>query len=117
MNTAINYLTGRVGQDLELRHTRNQVPFTQLSLAEKRGFRKGDKWEVNAVWHRFTVWADLAENAARLLRKGSLIQVCFRIDNEHTSVKDHDGVIRERDVPSLVMTGFEALADYGKEQE
>jgi len=108
-----NVLAGRVGQDVQLRHTSKNLPVCDVSVAEDRPVKKGEQWDNETVWHRFTAWGRVAERAAHLLRSGSLVLFHFRIDYTKKSVKNKDGFYDEN-VPRLVMTGFTGLSNYGK---
>ena len=69
-------LIGFLGKDAEKRTTKNDIPYTVLSLATKDSWkdRNGD-WQSRTEWHRCIVWgAKFAEFAAGF-KKGSHLQV------------------------------------------
>ncbi len=70
-------LIGRVGQDPDLRYTRNGIPVCNLSVATSRSFKKKDSedWEEVTQWHRIVLWRGLAEFAAGHLSKGSAVYI------------------------------------------
>jgi single-strand DNA-binding protein len=69
-------LIGFLGKDAEVRHTRNETPFTVLSLATKRSWKNRDtgEYESQTTWHRCIVWGRRGEYAATLT-KGAHVQI------------------------------------------
>jgi single-strand DNA-binding protein len=76
INKAI--LTGRIGSDLELRHTKSGTAVLEMNLAVKSGF--GDKEKTN--WIGCTLWGASAEAASKYLGKGRKIAVSGRLDQD-----------------------------------
>jgi single-strand DNA-binding protein len=69
-------LIGFLGKDAEVKTTRNNAPFTVLSLATTRYWKDretGDR-QSQTTWHRCIVWGKLGEFAATLT-KGAHVQV------------------------------------------
>ena len=54
----------------------NSTPHVQLSIPEER-YAKG---ETTTVWHNVQVWGNMAENASKNLRPGSVVAIDIRID-------------------------------------
>jgi single-strand DNA-binding protein len=69
-------LIGFLGKDAEVRYTRNETPFTVLSLATKRSWknRETGEYESETTWHRCIVWGARGEFAATLT-KGAHVQI------------------------------------------
>ena len=68
-------LTGFIGQNAEVKTTRNKASYTVLSLATKRSWKDRDgEWQSETTWHRCIVWGRLGEFAASLT-KGSHVQI------------------------------------------
>jgi len=69
-------LIGFLGKDAEAKSTRNNRPFTVLSLATKRSWKDRDSGDYmsETTWHRCIVWGKLGEFASTLT-KGAHIQV------------------------------------------
>jgi len=62
--------TGRVGKEIELRHTKNNgTPVCDVSVAMNVGF--GER--QTTVWTRLTVWGKQAEFLAEYVSKGDLL--------------------------------------------
>lgn len=72
MNKVI--LIGRITKDPELKHTNNDIPVVQFTVAVNRPYqnRAGEK---QADFINCVAWRQQAENFARYMRKGSLIGV------------------------------------------
>jgi single-strand DNA-binding protein len=64
-------ITGRLGQDPELRYTQSGKPVTNLSVANNTGF--GDNRQTH--WFTVVAWNGQAEAACTYLRKGSPVGV------------------------------------------
>jgi len=81
-------LIGHVTRDVELRHTNNNVPVTDISLAinEKKKKGNGDVIE-ETTFVDVTLWNKLAEIAYQYVRKGEAVLICGRLRLE-TWVKD-----------------------------
>ena len=68
-------LIGFVGNDVQLKSTKNSTPVAVLSLATKSSWKnaKGD-YDSRTEWHRCTAWGKLAEFAGNL-QKGAHVQI------------------------------------------
>jgi single-strand DNA-binding protein len=69
-------LIGFLGKDAEVHTTRNETPFTVLSLATKRSWkdRQTGERQSQTTWHRCIAWGRLGEYAATL-PKGAHVQI------------------------------------------
>ena len=70
-------LIGNVGQDPEVRYFENGTMLVELSIAVKR-FKK----EEPPVWFRLKIWGKQAQITADYVKKGSLLGVIGRVDEE-----------------------------------
>lgn len=70
-------ISGRLGQDPELRHTQGNKAVANFSLAVQSG--TGD----NKITHWFpvVVWGDLAEKVNQELKKGTFTTITGRLQN------------------------------------
>jgi single-strand DNA-binding protein len=68
-------LIGFVGNDVQLKSTKNGTPVAVFSVATKASWKnsKGD-YDSRTEWHRCTAWGKLAEFAGKL-EKGAHVQV------------------------------------------
>lgn len=81
---------GRVGRDIELRHTREGHAVATLSIATDRPAKAGGDPETD--WHSVVCWDKLAELASQYLSKGRLVFVAGRL--QYRSWEDKDGRTR-----------------------
>lgn len=68
-------LIGFIGNDVQLRSTKNGVSVAVLSLATKSSWKNGNgEYDSRTEWHRCTAWGKLAEFAGKL-EKGAHVQI------------------------------------------
>lgn len=77
-------VTGKVGQDPELRYTPGGMAILTFSIADTYG--KDDKKKT--TWHDIKVFNKLAENVANSISKGSTVIVVGRFEQEEFTKKD-----------------------------
>ncbi len=77
-------ITGKVGQDPELRYTPSNMAVLTFSVADTYG--KDDKKKT--TWHNITVFAQLAENVANTIAKGSTVIIVGRYEQDEYTKKD-----------------------------
>jgi single-strand DNA-binding protein len=69
-------LIGFLGKDAEKRNTKNDVPYTVLSLATKDSWKDREGvWQSRTEWHRCIVWGVKFADFAACLKKGAHLQV------------------------------------------
>ena len=83
-------LTGRLGQDPELRMTPSGQQVATISLATSRSWMKDGKKEEETEWHRCVLWGKLAETAGKYLKKGRNVTFFGRLKTR--SWDDQNGV-------------------------
>jgi single-strand DNA-binding protein len=81
-----NYITvsGKVGQEPELRYTPGGMAVLTFSVADTYG--KDDKKKT--TWHNITVFGKLAENTANTITKGSTVIIAGRYEQDEFTKKD-----------------------------
>ncbi|HTM37805.1 MAG TPA: single-stranded DNA-binding protein [Terriglobales bacterium] len=68
-------LIGFVGNDVQLRSTKNGVLVAVLSVATKSSWKNGNgEYDSRTEWHRCTAWGKLAEFAGKL-EKGAHVHI------------------------------------------
>jgi single-strand DNA-binding protein len=77
-------ITGKVGQEPELRYTPGGMAILTFSVADTYG--KDEKKKT--TWHNITVFNKLAENVANTIGKGSTVIVVGRYEQEEFTKKD-----------------------------
>jgi single-strand DNA-binding protein len=81
-------LAGRLTRDPELKVTRaNAVPFTELSLAVNRSFKRDGKWSKEVSYFDIVVWKQQAELCCKYLHKGSSILVSGELEQQRWTDK------------------------------
>lgn len=69
-------LIGFLGKDAEKRNTKNDTPYTVLSLATKDSWKDREGvWQSRTEWHRCIVWGTKFADFAAGLKKGAHLQV------------------------------------------
>ena len=85
-------LIGRLTKDTELRYIASTgTAVTRFSIAVDRSFAKKDA-EVTADFFNIVVWGKIAETCANYLKKGRLVALRGRLQNNNYT--DKDGVKR-----------------------
>ena len=82
-------LTGRVGQDAELKQV-NNTSMARFSLATSEVYKdKSGAKQEKTQWHNIVLWGALAENLAQYITKGKQLMVEGKV--EYSSY-EKDGV-------------------------
>lgn len=90
---------GRAGAEPELSYVGSGTPLTQLNVAFRRSYKKGDEWKEATSWIRIKAWGKLAERLADKVKSGTLIFCEGMIEQE--SWEDKGGNKRSRLVMNL----------------
>jgi single-strand DNA-binding protein len=73
-------LVGNVTRDPELRYTQGGQATASFGLAVNRRYQQNNEWVEKTSFFNIVAWAQLAENAAASLTKGSRIIVTGRLE-------------------------------------
>jgi len=76
VNKAI--VVGHLGSDIELRYTAGGTAVVNVSVATTERYKEKDE----TTWHPLTIFSQMAENAAKYLKKGSKVYVEGRMKHE-----------------------------------
>lgn len=103
-------IVGHLGQDPELKYTKENLPVTNISVAtnEKWKDKQGNQHE-KTEWHRLIIWGKQAENAAQYLKKGS--QAYFEGKLETQKWEDKEG--KTNYTTNVVVTNMQFLGSSG----
>lgn len=74
MNSNTITITGRLGHNPEIRHTKTGKAVCDLKIAVNEKVKRGAGLVDSVTWHRVVLWQGLATDA-QSLRKGSAIRV------------------------------------------
>jgi single-strand DNA-binding protein len=83
-------LVGNLTRDPELRFTSSGQAIATFGLAVNRRFQRNGAWEENTSFFNITCWAQMAENAATSLGKGSRIVVTGRLEQRSYETQGGD---------------------------
>ena len=92
-------ITGRIGNDPEMRYINGETPVVNLSIAHNWLYRD----ERSVKWIRASIWGELADKANETLRKGDLVKVSGTVTFGHWTRQDGTNV----EEVELRATGFE----------
>lgn len=95
MNNHQLIIIGRLGQNPDLKYTRDQIPVCSLSLAEV------SKETGKPQWHKVVVWGKQAERCKAILSKGCEVFVRGRktireFQKENGEQKKYEEITAER---------------------
>ena len=109
--SAYAQVSGRLGQEPELRYTNSDVPVLNLSIASNRQKKdaNGEKISI-ADWFRITVFGRDAEIIAQYARKGSALAFNGRLQTD--SYTDREG--QQRTTTAVIADSFEFVATQKK---
>jgi single-strand DNA-binding protein len=90
MNTTT--ITGHVVQDPELRYAATGTPVTSFSVADNRRWqdRTTAEWQESTSYFDVVAWAELAENVATSLKRGSRVTVTGRLEQRNWETSEGD---------------------------
>jgi single-strand DNA-binding protein len=96
-------LIGNLGKDPEIRYLEGNIPKVRFNLATTEVYKdkNGNKAE-HTEWHHVVMWRSLAENAEKLLKKGTQIYLEGKL---HTnSWTDKQG--QKKNITEIVADSF-----------
>lgn len=98
-------LLGRLGQDPEVKKTRDGKLFANLNVATSERWRDRDgERKEKTTWHRVVIWNEkLAEIAEQYLRKGSQVYLEGKIET-----REYDKNGEKRYATEIILNGFDA---------
>ena len=90
MNTTT--ITGHLVQDPELRFTATGAPVTSFSVADNRRWQDSTtaEWQETTSYFDVVAWAELAENVATSLKRGSRVTVTGRLEQRNWETSEGD---------------------------
>ncbi|MDD2228800.1 MAG: single-stranded DNA-binding protein [Candidatus Cloacimonetes bacterium] len=77
-------VSGRIGNDIELKYTPKGTPVVRFVIASDRGYKdESDQWQTVTSWIDCVAWSKTAETIASQAHKGSAVIVEGRIDTRN----------------------------------
>jgi single-strand DNA-binding protein len=99
-------LIGYLGADPEVRHLETGAAVARLRVATSESYKdKEGNWQNLTEWHTVILWRDLAERAAKYLKKGSLAYIEGKITYRTWEDKDK----QQRTSTEIVASAFRLL--------
>lgn len=109
MNALQNHvqLIGRLGQDPEVKQTKNGRTLTRFSLATSEVYKnkQGERVE-ETQWHPIVIWGERGEIAGKYLRKGEKVALGGKL--VHRSYDDAEG--NKKYISEVVVNTFMMLS-------
>ena len=81
-------IQGRIGKDIELRHTQSGVSVVSFSIAVDRDFKDKATGEKAVDWVNVTAWRSTAEFVSKYFSKGRMAVVDGRLQTNTWTDKD-----------------------------
>jgi len=86
-------LIGHLGQDPEIKNLENGKKVVNFTIATNDSFKNNDGQRVEeTTWHNIVAWNDLAERAAKYLRKGREVAIDGKL--VYRTYEDKKGMTR-----------------------
>jgi single-strand DNA-binding protein len=81
-------LVGNLTRDPELRYTPSGAGVASFGLAVNRRYQQNGEWQEQVSFFNIVAWAELGENAAASLSKGTRVIVTGRLEQRSYETKD-----------------------------
>jgi single-strand DNA-binding protein len=96
-------LIGNVGRDPEMRYSEGNIGRLSFSMATTEYYkdRNGNRTE-HTEWHNIVMWRGLAENAEKIIKKGSQVYIEGKIQSRQWNDKDGN----KKNVTEIVAENF-----------
>ena len=83
-------IQGRIGKDIELRHTQSGVSVVSFSIAVDRDFKDKATGEKTTDWVNVTAWRSTAEFVSKYFSKGRMAVVDGKLQTNTWTDKDRN---------------------------
>ena len=105
-------LIGFVGNDVQLKSTKNGTPVAVLSVATKSSWKNGKgEYDSRTEWHRCTAWGKLAEFAGKL-EKGAHVQIEGELRYREYTPAESDRSIRVAEIYASSILALNRSAEH-----
>lgn len=99
-------LLGNLGKDPELKYFEENIAKVSFSLATTEYYKdKSGAKNEHTEWHHIVMWRSLAENASKLLRKGSQVYIEGKIQTRQWT--DKEGI--KRNITEVLAENFTVI--------
>lgn len=117
-------LVGNLGKDPELKYLEGNIAKLSFSLATAEVYKdKAGNRAEHTEWHNIVLWRNLAENAEKLLKKGTQVYIEGKLQTRQWTDKDGNKkniteivgdqfvVLQRRDISNSASPSFESNLD------
>jgi single-strand DNA-binding protein len=99
-------LIGNLGKDPELKYFEENIAKVSFSLATTEHYKdKSGARNEHTEWHNIVMWRTLAENASKILKKGSQVYIEGKIQSRQWT--DKEGI--KRNMTEILAENFTLL--------
>lgn len=98
-------IAGRLGRDPELRYIPSGTAVCDIAVAVSDKVKKGDEWVEKTCWCDVTLWGRTAEIANEYLKKGSVVLISGRLEQETWQDKEGNKRSKLKIVASTMQMG------------
>ena len=99
-------LIGHLGKDPELKYFEGNIAKATFSLATTEVFKdKTGNRNEHTEWHHIVLWRNAAENASKILKKGTLVYIEGKLQTRQWTDKDGN----KRNITEIVAENFNLL--------
>ena len=98
-------IAGRLGRDPELRYIPSGTAVCDIAVAVSDKVKKGDEWVEKTCWVDVTLWSRTAEIANEYLKKGSVVLISGRLEQETWQDKEGNKRSKLKIVASTMQMG------------
>lgn len=110
------FITGRLGNDPEVRYLPNQTAVTSISVAtsEKWTDKESGNQKEKTEWHRIVFYRKLAEIAGEYLTKGSQVSIVGKLSTRKWQDKESG---QDRYMTEIIADKMEMVSGKGKVED
>lgn len=103
-------LIGNLGRDPEMRYLEGNIARVSFSLATTEVYKdKSGNLAEHTEWHNIVIWRSLAEQAEKLLKKGSQIYLEGKLQTRQWN--DKEG--QKKNITEIIVEHFTVLQSRG----
>lgn len=109
-------IAGRLGRDPELRYIPSGTAVCDITVAVSDKVKKGDEWVEKTCWVDVTLWSRTAEIANEYLKKGSVVLIGGRLEQESWQDKDGNKRSKLKVVASTMQMGSKSSTQSSRQE-
>lgn len=99
-------LIGHIGKEPEIKYLEGNIARLSFSLATTEAFTdKTGKRSEHTEWHNIVMWRQIAENAAKILKKGMLVYLEGKLQTRQWNDKSGNS----KNITEIIVDTFNVL--------